>query len=109
MPTTQAIMPSSVFERQKGSLLIPEMEDIWAWLNDRPKLGDFVTGGKGFEHKGKDDPSLPKEAIRESDIELPGLTEGFAAWSEDQLTHELPKAKWLNLDQSVIRRPLHGT
>lgn len=109
VPTTQAIMPSSVFEENDGSLLVPEMNDIWQMLQGRPKLGDFVEGGQGFQHKGKDDPTLPKGAIRESNIKIDGLTEGFADWSESQLTHELPKSKWLNLDPIVIRRPLHGS
>lgn len=108
-PTTQAIMPSSVFEENDGSLLVPEMNDIWQMLQGRPKLGDLVEGGKGFEHKGKDDPTLPKGAIRESDVKIDGLTEGFADWSESQLTHELPMSKWFNLDPTVLRRSLHGT
>lgn len=107
-PTTQAIMPSSVFEGNDGSLLVPEMNDIWLMLQDRPKLGDLVEGGKGFEHKGKDDPTLPKRAIRESDVKLEGLTAGFADWSELQLTHELPKIKWLNLDDEVLGPKRHG-
>ncbi|MEZ5386745.1 MAG: N-6 DNA methylase [Prosthecobacter sp.] len=106
VPTTQTSMPSSVFEERDGSLLVPEMNDIWQMLSDRPKLGDFVEGGQGFQHKGKD---LPKGAICESDVELEGLTAGFAGWNETQLTHELPKMMWLNLDAKVIRRPLHGT
>lgn len=111
-PTTQAIMPSSVFEGNDGSLLVPEMNDIWLMLQDRPKLGDLVEGGQGFQHKGKDDPTLPKGAIRESNVKIDGLTEGFADWSESQLTHELPKSKWLNLSDEVIRArgvKKHGT
>ena len=111
-PTTQAIMPLSVFEENDGSLLVPEMNDIWQMLHGRPKLGDLVEGGKGFEHKGKDDPTLPEGAIRESDVKIDGLTEGFADWSESQLTHELPKSKWLNLSDDVIRArgvKKHGT
>jgi len=110
--TTQTSIPSSDFEKYEGSLLVPEMADIWQSLNGQPKLGDFVEGGKGFEHKGKDDPTLPKDSIRESDVEMEGLTQGFTDWSERQLTHELPKAKWLNLRDEVIRArgiKKHGT
>ena len=48
-------------------------------------------------------------AIRESDVQVEGLTEGFADWSEQQLTHELPRVAWLNLDPATLRRSLHGT
>lgn len=107
-PTTQAIVPSSVFEVNDGNLLVPEMNEIWQMLHGRPKLGDIVEGGKDFEHKGKDDPTLPKRAIRESNVKLEGLTAGFADWSELQLTHDLPKIKWLNLDDKVLGPKRHG-
>ncbi len=109
VPTTHAIMPSTVFEENDGSLLVPEMNDLWQMFRDWPKMGDLVEGGKGFEHMGMDDPTFPKGAIRESDVELEGLTEGFANSDKQQLTHELPKKKWLNLDPEVLRRSLHGT
>jgi N-6 DNA Methylase len=104
-PTTQAIMPSSVFEGNDGSLLVPEMNDIWQMLMGKPKLGDLVEGGQGFQHKGK---YLPKGAIRESDVKVEGLTAGYADWTEDQLTHELPRIKWLNLDEKVLGPKRHG-
>lgn len=109
VPTTQADIHASVFEEQNGSLLVPEMNDIWEKLTDLHKLGDFVEGGQGFQHKGKDDPTLPKTAIRESDVELEGLTPGYAEWTENQLTHELPRLKWLNLNPAVLGRSRHGT
>lgn len=109
VPTTQAIIPRSIFEELDGSLLVPEMNDIWQALRDRPKLGDLVQGGQGLQHKGADAPSLPKSAIRESNVEIKGLTAGFAGWIKGQFTHELPQIKWLNLDPEVIRCTLHGT
>lgn len=69
-----------------------------------PKFERFADVGKGFEHKGDDDPTLPKNAVKEWPSERKGLTPGFANWSEDQLTHELPKVAWLNLDENTIRR-----
>lgn len=108
-PTTQAIMPTSVFGVHDDSLLVPEMADIWQSLEEQPKLGDLFEGGQGFQHKSEDDPTLPEGTIRESDTELKGLTKGFAEWNEQQLTHELPKAKWLNLDPAVLGPKRHGT
>ena len=102
-PTMQAIMPFSVFEKYEGSLLVPEMADIWQTLENHPKLENFVDGGKGFEHKGKDDPTLPRGAVRESDVVSAGLVPGFVSWNTTQSTHELPKLKGLNLGPDVLR------
>ena len=107
-PSSLVIMPTSVFEVHAGSLFVPYLAEAWRDMGDKPTLGQFVTGGKGFEHKGKDDPTLPKSAVLESYVELDGFTEGFTDWSDEQLTHELPETTWLNLEESVIRRPLHG-
>ena len=108
IPSTQTALSVGVFENDETSLLIPEMEDLWRALSDSPKLEDFVEGGQGFQHKGEDNVTLPKGVIRESDVEVEGLTKGFAGWKKDQLTHELPKPMWLNLDPKTIRRPRHG-
>jgi hypothetical protein len=102
-PSSHARIPTSLFEAQAGSFFVPELEDIWHHLEHRPKLGQFVEGGKGFEHKGKKDPTLPKGTIMESAVEMEGLTKGFAKWTDNQLTHELPKPKWLNLSREAIR------
>lgn len=105
VPTTQAIMPSSVFEQLNGSLRVPEMGDIWLKLKEEQlKLSDYVTGGKGFEHKGKADPTLSKGTILESATPASGLVPGFAAWKKKgQLTHELPNLKGLNLSRDALR------
>lgn len=113
-PSSQEHCQLSDFEERDESLFIPELADIWKKMENLPKLEDFVDGGQGFQHKGKTDKTLPPEAIRESAVEVEGLglAEGFAGWSQDQLTHELPKTVWLNLDPSVIRArgvKKHGT
>lgn len=102
-PTTQAVMPASVFEAHEGSLLVPEMADIWHSIAKLTNSAKFMSGGKGFEHKGLKDSSLPKGIVLESDIEVEGLTPGFSEWSKNQLTHELPKTKWLNLSSDAVR------
>ena len=108
-PSSTEQFSPSVFTKLGDSLLVPELADVWRLLEDRPKLKRLAEGGQGFQHKGEKDPSLPLGVVRESDVRLPGLVEGFAGWTEDQLTHGLPKTKWLNLDKSVISRPRHGT
>lgn len=94
-----------------NSLFVPELDDVWQWLFARgcKSLDVYVDGGQGFQHKGADDPTLPKGVIRESSTERKGLVQGFASWNEEQMTHELPPTTWLNLDRETIGRPRHGT
>jgi hypothetical protein len=103
MPSSLATIPATIFGTHAGSLFIPDLEDVWSKLHDRPKLGQFVNGGKGFEHKGKKDPTLPKGTVLESDDNVGGLSKGFAEWKNNQLTHELPRPTWLNLSSEAIR------
>lgn len=108
-PSSVEEVSVEVFEQLGGKLFVPELNDVWSQLLDRPKLGEVIEGGQGFQHKGKGDPTLPKGAILESEVEIEGLVEGFAGWNTDQLTHELPKPMQLNLDAATISRPRHGT
>lgn len=108
VPSSLAIVPTADFESLSGSLLVPEFAEVWSLLHGRLLLGQVVKGGKGFEHKGKNDKSFPKGTFRESDSKQDGFIEGFTEWREDQLTHELPRPRWLNLNPQIIRRGLHG-
>ena len=86
-----------------ASLLVPELDDLWQSLAGMNRLVEFADVGKGFDHVGDDDPSLPKDAVKVSAKTMPGLVPGFAGWSEDQLTHGLPRLMWLNLDPQSSR------
>ncbi len=107
--TSADTMKTSVFEAMGGILRVPELPDVWHVMRDNPRLGDLVSGGKGFEHKGADDPTLPANAILESETPFRGGVLGYAGWDYRQLTHQLPTQVWLNLSESVVRRSLHGT
>ncbi len=93
---------------EHASLLVPELDDLWQALAHMKRFEEFADIGKGFDHIGDDDPSLPKNTVKVSLGARPGLEPGFANWSEDQLTHELPKIMWLNLNPLVIKSPRRG-
>jgi len=90
------------------SLLVPDLDGVWAALAENDTLEKYAQIGKGFEHKGDQDPTLPKSSVRQWPTEKKGLTPGFANWTEEQLTHELPQLTWLNLDPATIRRSGDG-
>lgn len=108
VPSSAGKVATDVFESLNRRLLLPELSDVWHYLRERPKLKQFVEGGKGFEHKARNDKTLPKSAILESEAKVDGLVPGFVAWKKHQFTHELPKPKWLNLSTKTIRRVGHG-
>ena len=109
-PSSVVHVGKSEFEESDdANWVLQVLPRLWKQLSNLPKLGDTVHVGQGLIHKGKDDPTLPKSAIRVSDKPFRGGTEGFAGWSEEQATHTLPKIVWLNLDPRTIRRPVSGT
>jgi len=111
-PTSLVIVPTTEFEAKEGILFLPEFQSVWNKLENGPKFLEFVKGGQGFQHKGKADPTLPKGSVRESEEKvdnLETLVRGFAGSDTLQITNELPKLKWVNLDPVTISRRRHGT
>ncbi len=94
-----------------SSLFVPDLDAVWGFLSALQKLKKFAEVGKGFEHKPEHDPTLPANTVRESPVEIEGveLTPGFARWTKQQLTHQLPAIVWLNLDPDTIKCPRKGT
>lgn len=88
-------------------LRIPRLDAVWQELAHLPRLGDWVTGGKGFEHVGKE--KLPPGAQTVSDGPFPGAVRGFTDVGRALMLHGLPRERWVSLDRTVLRRPLHGT
>lgn len=113
----QSYEPSSVDSIDQAELpklddsnfVIPMLPELWDHLKANPLLGDTVLVGQGLIHKGENDPTLPKSAIRVSDKPFERGKEGYVGWEKTQMTHLLPETKWLNLDKPTIRRPMSGT
>lgn len=110
-PSSVAIIDQNAFDSTEGSLFVPELDDVWRWLTTQAfkPLSTYMGGGTGFQHRGAGDPSLPRDAVLQSPTRVDGFFEGFAGWSEQQLTHELPESTWFNLDPNVIGAARGGT
>ena len=109
-PSSSAVVSGGRFASAKSaSFLVSELAEVWESLTAFKKLNVFADIGKGFDHKGDDDPSLPPDAIKISAVLLPGLVYGFAGWLQDQMTHLLPKGVWLNLSPEVTGAERRGT
>ena len=97
------------FERNPDCrLVLPELFDLWEACRELPVLGSVASVGQGFIFKSIEK-GLPPDAVTfSSSKQVPTQQRGWKNVGR-YYTHELPKAVWLNLDKSVIRRPLHGT
>ena len=108
---TTNIAPNQFLEDKTSSLFVSDLDDVWAALAALPKFEQFGDIGKGFDHKGDDDPSLPRGTVKISPVPNPkkGFTGGFAGWRMEQLTHQLPQEVGLNLDPVAIASERRGT
>ncbi len=110
-PSSKAdVMPAQLANAEASSLLVPDLFDVWNSLRVFPRFEQFVDMGKGFDFKGDNDPSLPAGAVKVSPISdaKKGLIAGFAGWSEEQMTHQLPQEIGLNLAPAVIGSERRG-
>lgn len=109
-PSSEAdVMPEQLATTDGSLLLVSDLAEVWKALAVLPKFERFAAIGKGFDHKGDRDPSLPVGAVKISPVSKKGLTAGFARWRTGQMTHLLPEVMWLNLSPSVIGSERRGT
>jgi len=108
--TYDSTVQSSRFSvADKWSFFVPDLEEVWKLCRALPRFGDIAEIGQGFQFRSQSDPLFPKHSVTESAQQRHGLVEGFVRLRESLQTHQQPDKSWLNLDASVIRRPLHGT
>ncbi len=88
------------------SLVLPELEEVWNACADNPTLGDIASVGQGLIYRGED---LASGSTTYSNDRFAGSHQGFVLFDRGLQLHDLPKRYWMNLDSSVIRRPVSGT
>ena len=103
------VTPDWMVASNKSRLVVPELRQVWEAFRRLPTFEQVAKIGKGFEHRGADDPDLPRGVVTESRVKLAGLVEGFASVDDSPDTHLQPTIWWLNLDKATIRRPLAGS
>jgi len=85
---------------------VAELEDVWSSCRQKETLGHLAKVGQGLFYKGAS--ALPPGAFTISAHRFPGAKMGFAAWHQEILIHESPRAVWMSLDPSVVDRPVTG-
>jgi len=88
------------------NMRVAELDDVWSSCRQKETLGHLAKVGQGLFYKGAS--TLPPGAVTISAHRFPGAKMGFAAWQQEILIHELPRAVWMSLDPSVVDRPVTG-
>ncbi len=111
IPGSSESVPSGrLAAKASAFLFVPDLDAVWHTLAAMPKLEQFAEIGQGLQYRSSSDPRRPRNSIAVSNVEIDGanLVPGFAGWNAKQMTHNLPKLVFLNLDPRVIRRPGPG-
>ncbi|MCK4660397.1 MAG: N-6 DNA methylase [Phycisphaerae bacterium] len=87
-------------------LRVPELEEVWDYLDENPTLMSFAGVGQGLVYRGQD---LPKGAWTTRPYEQGLGVPGFSKVPSDLEVFGLPKRVSMNLDPAVIRRLGTGT
>ncbi len=83
------------------SLELPELEGIWRFLQDAPKLRGAATIAKGLE---LDEQSIERNPLAESTKRKPGFEEVVRRAEGNYGIHELPATTWIDFRLARIRR-----
>jgi len=105
--TTERVLSPDRFLKTDGfDLRVPQLEELWNYLDRNPELRDVATIGQGFQHRGE---SLEEGAWTVMPFRQKLGVPGFSEVPEDLTIFRLPKPLSINLEPSVIRRPMAGT
>jgi hypothetical protein len=104
--TSRTISQSRFLHDEAFSLRLPDLEEVWNAFASNPTLADIALVGQGLMYRGMD---LPPGSATYSKERFSGSHLGFVLFDRRLQLHQLPKDYWMNLDSSVIRRPLSGT
>jgi hypothetical protein len=92
-------------ETNNYDMRVPDLEEVWRYLDSYDKLETIASVGQGLIHHSKDLPGGAWTVKPYSDrLGKPGF-----AQARHHNIYELPAKVSINLDPKVIRRPMSGT
>ncbi len=105
--SSTVVVPQTRFHSDANlALRVPDLDEVWGALKDAPSLEELADTGQGFIFHGAD---LPDGSVTYAQKASAKLVPGFVHFDAGVQLHQLPKVNWVNLDPSVIRRPVSGT
>ena len=107
VPSSRQISQSRFSEKDRWDLRVPDLEEVWKFLEDNPRIVDFAAIGKGLDYHGK---KLPKGKKTYSEQKFEGAKQGFVRFEPKAIEiHQSLSLFWMCLDDDVIRSPQTGT
>jgi hypothetical protein len=104
--TTRDVSQLRFRHENSYSLRLPDLEEVWDALAANPTLSEVADTGQGLIYHGQ---QLPRHSTTYSKERFAGGQPGFVLFESGLQLHELPSRYWMNLNTSVIRRPVSGT
>ncbi len=100
-------IPQRLFaQNPQYSLFAPQLEEIWQFLKDGPKLEDVAQIGEGLSFKSEG--SLPSGVKTYSQQPFPGAVKGFVRLGRDLQLHRRPVDMYLNISAEAVSVPRSG-
>src|SRR5579864_1621360 len=84
---------------------LPDLEELWALLQQNPRLSTLCEVGQGLAFQGE---HLPRGRVTYSTSKHSGFSKGFVHFDRDVELTGLPTEYWMNLDPEVILRRRTG-
>ena len=102
----RAVPQSRFIDQAFYSLNLPDLDELWGALRDRPTLETVSSVGQGLIYRGQDS---PRGGLTYANERFAGAQLGFVTFDRGLLLNELPSRHWMNLSGDVVRRPMSGT
>jgi hypothetical protein len=102
---TNTVLQERFFSSKSFTLYVPELDEVWQYCNDFPKLRTVADVGKGFDFRGKD---LSEGTITYNKKMFKGATRGFRKIHEQLMTYDVPEIYYLNLSSEAIKSQRRG-
>lgn len=98
----ERIMPSELGRGAEAKLYEPDLRQVWKYLDPMPPLGETFDVQQGFQLKARE--ALGNRMVI-SPAPKPGFAKAVLRASDDYTVWELPRAEWVDLQPSNVRRP----
>ncbi|MCZ7645334.1 MAG: SAM-dependent methyltransferase [Planctomycetota bacterium] len=98
----ERLEPSELGRDEDAILYVPNLREVWKYLDVVPRLGEVFDVQQGFQLKSKD---LLGSRTVISPVPRAGFTKAILNASDEYTVWELPRAVWVDLRRSNVRRP----
>ena len=102
--TRQSLSQETIGPRDKWSLRLPDLPDLWLAVSRLPVLDAFAAVGKGFDFRGSDLPAGTATILDSREVGQPGFVKFDAEY-----THVLPTEYRVNTAREAVKTPRAGT